>query len=199
MYGILNDQGGLLARFTAPLTVRSNQPVFVADALSLKRSISKSTAQRWEIETNVEPLSVSAQDLMVNLVTKGFSESVLIRVPQNYGAVKALTANNTTVTVSGSVNSSQVIVASSIGLIPSGTFLKFGNYNKMYMATSSLQNNGILNIFPALRSAVAAGTTLYFRDDVLINFLYDTDTVIGMSYEDGILMNPGTLKLIEKL
>lgn len=199
MYGILNDQGTLLARFTVPMSVKSNQPVFVSDALSLKRYISKSTAQRWEIETNVEPLASNAQDLMVNLVTKGYSESVLIRVPQNYGAKQKLTSNNATVTATGSSGSSQVTIANSVGLIPSGTFVKFGAYNKLYLTTSNLQGNGTLNIFPSLRNTIAAGTTIYFRDDVLINFRYDTDTAIGMSYSDGILMDIGTIKLIEVL
>jgi hypothetical protein len=37
------------------------------------------------------------------------------------------------------------------------------------------------------------------RDDVQMSCLFDTDTLTGMSYTDGILMDLGTVKLVEKL
>ena len=123
MYGIY-ENGEVIAQFTAPLTVRSNQPVFVSDTLSLKRFISRRSAQRWEIDAGLEPLMNDAQDLMVNLVTKGYSEAVTIIVPQNYGVVKARTAIGTA-TASGTIGSGQVSVSGLSGLIPKGTFIKF--------------------------------------------------------------------------
>ena len=91
MYGIY-DNGEVIARFTAPLTIKSNQPVFVSDTLSLKRFISRRSAQRWEINAGLEPLTTDAQDLMVNLVTKGYSETVTIIVTASeYPLVTKLT------------------------------------------------------------------------------------------------------------
>jgi hypothetical protein len=201
MYGILNDSGTkLIAKFTVPLTIRSNQPVFSTDALSLKRFISKSTAQRWEIQTNVEPLSASSQELMVNLVTKGPTEGVLIKVPQNYGAKLDKTATAVvTVATQATAGTQQIVVTGVSGLIPTGTFIKFGNHSKLYMLTQDRNNSGVINIFPQLRSTVLVGTAISYKDDVHINFLYDTDVVFGMTYNDGILMDIGTIRLIEKL
>lgn len=201
MYGILNDSGSkLIARFTAPLTVKSNQPVFSSDALSLKRFISKSIAQRWEIETGVEPLSSNAQDLMVNLVTKGATDSVLVRVPQNYGAKQNRTASlPATVSVEAGAGTTQINITGISGLIPTGTFIKFSNHNKLYMLTQDRLNAGIVNIFPQLRTTVPINATMYYKDDVNVNFLYDTDVVFGMVYSDGILMDIGTIRMVEQL
>jgi hypothetical protein len=52
-------------------------------------------------------------------------------------------------------------------------------------------------VYPQLRKAVPSGTIINYQDDVIINLKYDTDTVIGMVYEDGILMDNGVIKLIE--
>ena len=88
MFGIYEAGIGVIAKFTAPLTVKSNHPVFASDTLSLKRQVVRRPAQRWEISTNIEPLSFGAQDLLVNLVSKGESEAITVLMPQNYGAMK---------------------------------------------------------------------------------------------------------------
>jgi hypothetical protein len=196
MYGIY-ENGEVIAQFTAPLTIRSNQPVFVSDTLSLKRFISRRSAQRWEIDAGLEPLTTDAQDLMVNLVTKGYSETVTVIVPQNYGVIKARTATGTPV-VSGVAGASQVVISSGLsGLIPKGTFVKFSNHSKVYMTTSNLVGNGVLTLFPALVSNVTGNMT--YNDNVQMQCLYDTDVVTGMVYSDGILMDTGQIKLLEKL
>jgi len=195
MYGIY-ENGEVIARFSAPLTVKSNQPVFVSDTLSLKRFVSKRSAQRWEIESGLEPLTYSAEDLMVSLVTKGYSETVQVVMPQNYGVIKRRTATGNA-TASGSVGNTTVTVNNSLGLIPRGSFIKFSSHSKIYMTTSDLTNSGTLNIFPELRSAVSG--TMYCKDDVIMSCLYDTDVVSGMVYSDGIMMDVGTIRLVEKL
>jgi hypothetical protein len=196
MYGIY-ENGEVIARFTTPLTIKSNQPVFVSDTLSLKRFISRRSAQRWEIDAGLEPLTTDAQDLMVNLVTKGYSETVTVIVPQNYGVVKARTASGTPV-VSGVAGQSQVVISSGLsGLLPKGTFVKFSNHSKVYMTTANLTGNGVLTLFPPLVSNVAGGMT--YEDNVQMGCLYDTDVISGMVYSDGILMDTGQIRLLEKL
>jgi hypothetical protein len=196
MYGIY-ENGEVIARFTTPLTIKSNQPVFVSDTLSLKRFISRRSAQRWEIDAGLEPLTTDAQDLMVNLVTKGYSETVTVIMPQNYGVVKTRTASGTPV-VSGVAGQSQVVISSGLsGLLPKGTFVKFSNHSKVYMTTANLTGNGVLTLFPPLVSNVAGGMT--YGDNVQMECLYDTDVVSGMVYSDGILMDTGQIRLLEKL
>jgi len=81
--GKWGTQWSLLARFTVPITIRSNEPITMSDTLSLKRYVRGRGAQRWEIETNVEPLSATANELFALLTSKGYSEPIQIVVPQN--------------------------------------------------------------------------------------------------------------------
>jgi hypothetical protein len=199
MYGIY-ENGKVIAKFTAPLSVKSNQPVFVSDALSLRRFVSQRSAQRWEIETGVEPLSASAQDLMVSLITKGPSETVQVLMPQNYGGKKVKVQNSDLpVNATAPVNSTSVTISGFVGFVPKGTFIRFSNHSKVYMTTTNLTNSGSLGVYPPLRIAVSPSTTVKGSDNVLMDCLYDTDTVRGMQYSDGILMDVGTIRLIEKV
>ena len=195
-YGIYED-GRLTARFVAPLKVRSNQPIFSSDTLSLKRPITRRAAQRWEIETNLEPLVHGANDLFASLVSKGHSETVTVRMPQNYGAYLKRTAVSSNPSAVGSRGSTVVNVSGLSGLIPAGTFVRFATHSKVYMTTLDRQNSGVMNVYPALRKDVAGGFT--YREDVMMPCLFDTDTIIGMSYTDGIMMDMGTVKFIERL
>jgi hypothetical protein len=195
-YGIY-ESGVLIARFTAPLTVRSNQPIFSSDTLSLKRTTSRRTAHRWEIEANLEPLTSGANDLFVNLVTKGFTESVTISMPQNYGVILKRTSVSTPAGT-GDRGATTVDVTGNTGLIPAGTFVRFPSHSKIYITTADLSGSGTMHVYPALRDD-ATGGVFNHRDDVMMPCLYDTDTISGMVYTDGILMDIGKVKLIERL
>jgi hypothetical protein len=196
MYGIY-ENGKIIAGFVAPIKVISNKPVFVSDTLSLKRATFSRTAQRWEIETNLEPLVETAHDLFVNLVTKGYSETITILMPQNYGVILKRTSTATPTATQAVAGSSSVVVTNNSGLIPKGTFIKFAEHSKIYMTTNDLSGNGTLGIYPALKTATSG--IFKHRDDVLMSCLYDTTTVVGMAYTDGILMDIGSVKLVEKL
>jgi hypothetical protein len=196
MYGIY-ESGTIIAQFVAPMAVRSNHPVFASDTLSLKRDIIRRSAQRWEIETRLMPLSVGAENLFVNLVSKGYSDTVTIITPQNYGAKKALTAT-AAVTGTGSKDTNIITVDGNNGVIPKGTFIKFASHSKVYLTITERNNNGTMLIYPNLLSAVAAASFTY-KDDVQMSCMWDLNTINGMSYSDGILMDLGTVKLVEKV
>jgi hypothetical protein len=157
-YGIY-DGSKIIAKFSAPVTLKSNVPVFASDTLSLKRFSTARPAQRWELETGLEPLTYNANELYVHLVTKGTTEEFKIITPQNFGVIASRTSS-AAITATGSAGATQ--------------------------------------IFPALRVAVSA-TAVAHRDDVQMSCLYDIDTVSGMVYRDGIMMDVGTIKIIEKL
>ena len=199
-YGIY-DGTSVIAQFVAPLTVRSNHPVFASDTLSLSRRASRRTAQRWEIESRLEPLSATAQELFVSLVTKGYASAVSVVTPQNYGAIKARVPGSLTPRASGTAGTNIVTVTNSDNYIPKGTFIKFSNHTKIYLTTNNLSNNGSLGIYPDLKTTVNGLTpdfhTFVWQDLVLMTCYYDLDTVLGMSYSDGILMDVGSVKLVE--
>ena len=195
-YGIY-ESGQVIAQFVAPVSVISNKPVYASDTLSLSRPTNSRTAQRWEIETRLEPLSSSANDLFVNLVINGYSEAVQVVMPQNYGVIK-----NRTSTSTGTVNThsagTNVVSITSPGYMPKGTFIRFSNHTKIYMTVTD-HNSGSVTIYPALTDGVTNGNTVYRGDDVIGTFVYDFDTITGMAFTDGILQDVGIVKLLEYL
>ena len=194
MYGIL-DNGDVIASFAAPMTVIDNTPTFGGDTLSLRRIVERRPAQRWEIETNLAPLSYDAQNLLAVLMVNGNSSSIGIRMPQNYGAKQARTANDF-ITGTGSVSSTLVSLTGVSGLLPRGTFVKFSNHNKIYMTLTNLNGNGVVTVHPPLRTLVS-GHNVAYRDDVDGFFYADFDNIRGMSYVDGILMDLGRMRFLE--
>jgi len=209
-YGIYDTiTSKVIAEFVSPLSVRSNQPIFLTDAMSLKRSVFKRSAQRWEIETKLFPLTTSANDLFTNFITKNLYTSFTILMPQNLGSVANTTLATANVGVYNTVaaGSTQVQLtynASNNGkTLSKGSFVKSSNHNKIYMVTDdvafiSTSAFSVLIIYPALRTAVNNTVTLGYKD-VQMTCRYDSDTTIGMVYEDGVLMDNGTVKLIEVL
>ena len=196
MYGIY-ENGGVIAKFVTPMSLLSNVPERVTDTLALGRSVMRRAAQRWELQTRLEPLSLDANELFANVVVAGHSQLITIVVPQNIGVLKKRTSVSSPTAV-GAKGASAVTLSGNVGLIPRGTMIKFANHSKIYMATSSRDGNGALGIFPTLRVAVS-NITIAHREDVIMNCYYDTDTVMGMAFEDGVLMDLGTVKLIEKI
>ena len=197
MAGIYSG-GNIIARFVAPMSVISNKPIFTSDTLSLKRNAVSRSAQRWEITTNVEPLTTTANDLFALLVMNGFTTPITIHTPQNYGVMfnRVLKVSSplgtgvqgaTTVTVTGN---------SSSEFWPIGTLVKFASDTKIYMLTAPLTGNGTAFVFPPLRTTFTSQVIKY-ADDVPMQVYFDTDTIIGMGYVDGILMDNGTLKFVE--
>jgi len=196
MYGIWNGTQ-VIARFVVPISLQSNHPIFFADSLSLKRYSERRSAQRWELTTKLEPLYMEAGELQTHLIINGYGLSFTITTPQNVGvALRRTTTANPIVAATGAALSN-VTVNTNNGLIPTGTFIKFSNHDKVYMVGADRNGPGVMAIYPPLRVALPLSTTFTFREDVLMKVKYDTDTVIGMNYDDGILMDVGQVKFIE--
>jgi len=66
------------------------------------------------------------------------------------------------------------------------------------MLAGDATTNGTVGIHPELRTTLV-NATMHYAEDVIGSFYYDTDVARGMIYSDGILMDMGTLKLVEAL
>lgn len=196
MYGIL-ENGKLIATFAAPMTVRNNRPVFASDSLTLKRSINVRPAQRWEIQSNLVPLSTDANELFVKITTSDYYTTIDVRMPQNTGSIASRVTDSQPSYASGSLNGTAISVSTN-GTIPAGTFIKFGNHSKIYLTKTKREGSGTVSIYPPLRQPVV-NQILYWQDDVIMPCLLDLDTTLGMVYTDGILMDLGVVKLVEAL
>jgi hypothetical protein len=197
MYGIY-EGAELIARFIVPARVRNNQLRFSSETLSMKTRTSRKTPQKWEIEAQIEPLTVGAEVIWAMMLEKDVTEPFSISIPQIHGAVLRLTASST-ITASGAQGDGTVTLASNDGFLPTGTFIKFANHNKIYATTSNRDGNGTIGIFPRLLSTVPGGTAMKYRDDVIGPFLLNIDNINGMVFDDGILANAGTLLFQEDL
>jgi hypothetical protein len=194
MYGIY-EGGQVIAKFVAPMSVKTEEPSFSSDSLSLKRRIEKRPAQRWSITSPVEPLSFGAHKLFSLLVRKGHSGLFTIVTPQNYGVIKARTSTGGIV-ATGSAGASSVAIGGNTGLLPDGTFVKFANHSKVYMLTADRNGDGSVGIYPELRVSVSA-TTMSYKEDVFMSCRLETDILVGMTFTDGILMDNGSLTFKE--
>jgi hypothetical protein len=205
-YGIIVD-GAVVAPFSVPMTVKSNQPVFVSDTVSLKRRVDRRPAHRWEISSKIAP-DPKGNVFMTELITKGLWSTFTVLWPQSIGAAKARNCSSvpavtngvsgaTTVTVTNVVKTNSAISVA----IPRGTYIKFSNHNKVYMLTQDVPAIGntptAINVFPTLRANVGSGVTIKYADDIEVQMYLETDTTIGMVYEDGLLMDPGQMKFVE--
>lgn len=196
MYGIY-DGSKVIARLVAPISLVSNVPCFMKDSISLKRDIGSRAAQRWELTSNLEPLSVDANDLFVELVSRGPTSPFKIMIPQNIGVIRKRASDVGACHASGALNSNQLTISTS-GFLPKGTLLKVSGHNKLYMTLTDRDGSGVVNVYPQLRASFA-NNILYWQDDVLLEMYADTDMIRGMSFTDGILMDNGAIKFVEAL
>lgn len=189
MAGIKTSNG--VIKFVTPTTVSSNQPVFTADTISLKRFAASMEVQRWEIETNLMPSNSSA-DFLLHSVANGFATVFDVEMPQVYRNSSIIPTGSTQAT--GTAGTYSVTVNSSSNL-KSGDFISFSGHQKVYLIMAV--SGQTLTVFPKLRSSNLG--TLNYGNNTVMKARYDVDTVIGITYTDGILSDPGTIKLIEAL
>ncbi len=200
MAGIITPNG--VIQFAAPMSINSNQPVFVADSVNLKRYTASMGVQRWEIETNVEPSSTSA-DYLIHSVSNGYSEVFNVEMPQPYRGTSIYPTGTLPAFASAGT---YFVRVSSIGNLNRGDFISFTNYNKVYLITAISSYGGnpsypgvyTLTVFPRIMSEISNGT-LNYGNNVIFKARYDTDSMIGIKYIDGILSDPGTVKLVEAI
>lgn len=189
----------------APLTIESNEPVFVADSVSLKQQRASQGAQRWELSFQIQTRD-NEEDLLIGLVTDLGSAKTMI-MPQLMSVDKknTLTAQGVPAATTAGVEA-VTVTFSQTGLLPKGSFISFSNHTKIYLVKSNI--NAVINtpisipIYPALRSNISTSDRLYHgRSSVKPTFRYfrDLETLQGIVYEDGILVNPGTIRVIEAL
>jgi len=206
-YGVLeeNINTGLNSElsyvFAAPLSVVSNQPVFVSDTLSLKRKVNSQDVQRWEIEATISPTNDSS-NFLVHSVLNGHSEVFYLRMPQVYVPESKRISNSLTLSLNGTalIGVSTVNIAGLNGkILPKGEFITFAGDSKVYLVTRTSSDGTGINIYPPLRQNIASGASIKYGDKVTMLARYDVDVQLGITYIDGILTDQGSVKFIEAI
>lgn len=190
----------------APLTIESNEPIFVADMLNLKQERVSQAAQRWELSFGIQFRDTEGQYFTEML--KGLSAAKEMTMPQLVAVDKRITslATPTTVGATAANQSAVNITVSETGtLIPAGTFIRFSSHKKIYAILDDITTTGgtvSMNIYPRLTAPVIEGVSVYHANTStkpVLTFYNSVDTLSGIVYEDGLMVNPGLVKIVEAL
>jgi hypothetical protein len=188
----------------APLTIVSNEPVFSSDTISLKQQRASQGAQRWELSFQIQTRDIE-EDYFVAMVT-GINDAKSMVMPQLLAVDNKVTVTRQGVSAAAAANAFSVnINFNESAFLPKGSFISFANHSKLYMVTANIQtteSNVAVPIYPSLRSAVTSGTAVFNPGSTIkpsLQYYRDLETLQGITYEDGVLVNPGTIKLIEAL
>jgi len=192
--GVLNASGEMIARFVTPLSMISNQPTYSDDTLTLQRRHFTRNAQRWEIEGGLEPLKEGSNLLFDTLLMGSLDTSFKVRIPQPYGSIQTIWNS---IGVGGNSISAYIGEDGSFApvhpnnLVPVGTFIKIDNNSKIFLLTSQ-------GLYPK-PPAVSTGTLLihYGYPDVVGTFTLSSESIKGITFEDGILTKYDSVKFIE--
>jgi hypothetical protein len=198
-YGDLGeiDDSSVGIVFSTPLTISSNQPILAADTISLKRKTMGQRAQRWEIVTNVCP-TVGSNEYLLQSVINGHDKSFRVRMPQIPNSKYSNAVLSVLVeALKGGVDI--FYTPETTGDLIAGEFINFANHKKVYLVTSVDQEANAITIFPPLLANVDAGELISHGDSTILHVKNETSTVLGMTFVDGLLMDPGTITLIEDL
>lgn len=201
-YGILKTSSStgadneILLKFTTPINIISNQPVFVSDTVMLRRVVQSQNVQRWELEAGIEPTRGSAEFLQHSL-NAGYHSNIYIRMPQMFREIEP----SGSATATGSLASSLITVTpTNLSGVVVGEFISFANHSKVYVITAMVFANNVwtYTISPRLKMAVS-NTAINFGGKVVLTAKYDPTSQIGIKYNNGVLADPGSIKFIEAI
>lgn len=202
-YGILGDSTNtgsaaeLICKFSAPLTIRNNAPVFSGDSINLKRKASTQGVQRWEVTANISQ-SVGDASFLIHSALNGNYNDFYVRMPQV--ANLEYTPETSNVTLNGAVQAGTdtLTISGATKLVP-GEFINIGTDPKVYMVTVAGNAGTGIKIFPKLRRAAASGSVVKTGGKVTLLCKQDMDTINGISFSDGILTEIGEAVFVESL
>lgn len=191
------------AKILAPITFRSNEPIYDSETVSLKKQRASQNVQRWELSFETI-LTTDSPDSFVANLTKGITSTATMIMPQLKPVVDSTTVGGTphvgTATSRGNI-SINMDTDTAFGVVPKGAFVKFSNHDKVYVVTQEIDFNTTvdrtLHIYPSLRADVPVGTLLQTGDSCVLTYYRDISSLRGITFTDGMLSNEGTITVIE--
>jgi hypothetical protein len=108
------------------------------------------------------------------------------------------TANNIVVAANVAANLNTVN-ATGVDKLVIGEFIRFSSDSKVYLVVASGSGGSNIKIKPPLRNALTSGATITVGNSVTMQARYDSTVSLGISYTDGVMSDPGSVKLVEAL
>ena len=187
------------AKILAPLTIRSNEPIYEVDTVSLSKQRASQGAQRWEVSFKTVTSADTEADMLVGTITNLTASTTMI-MPQIPSVVAGNTAGVSLVISSVASAGASTVTIVNDGIIKKGSFIKFSNHDKIYMVTEDV-SSGTVNvpIYPSLRSAVAITDTFQTGSYAVLSYYRNIDNLTGLIFSDGLISNAGSISLTEAI
>jgi hypothetical protein len=180
-----------------PLTIFNVTKGYFSETLNLKTIATRLPGQKFKFRFRVAPGNNSAY--FVSSMIDQYS-SFDFKVPQLYIPGQTLGSPNVGSVTSTASAGAATVTFTAANPIQLGRFIRFNNHHKLYVVTVSRSSGTqVTSIFPNLVASVPAGTLVYYQDDVVGKFEYDTSLLSGIIYVDGVLSDPGDITVVEKL
>jgi len=194
------------AKILAPFTVISNEPMYDADSVSLRKQRASQDVQRWEIEFKTILETDDQATALVNSVVDRDTSTTMV-MPQLPGPDSTFNVNVETVSINstGNVGDSTVELNETgiSGTLPKGYFVKFSNHDKLYLVTADFAFSGAgtgnLSIYPSLRSEVTNLDSVKLGSLAVFSYYRDISNLNGITFTDGVLSEQGSVRLVEAL
>jgi hypothetical protein len=176
------------ARIVAPVSFETDELLFVNNTLTMRQERLTFSGQRWRITFNVQPQGNA--NILVHMLNR-LIDSFDFTVPQpDDPKLFAPLSSTTSATASKGATGFQTAAT-----LPAGRFVKFANHSKVYMVTS--QTGQSTTLYPALEAELPSGTAFNYGNNVVMRVYYDDSQTRGITFENGLLSNPGTVTLVE--
>lgn len=154
-----------------PFQIRSNQPVFDNDTLSLKKQRASQGAQRWELSFSV--ITDDPADLLIG-VLDGQTTTQTMPMPQLTSVQNRIDGGTA---------------------LPKGAFVMGNTDGKIYV----IRVDGMATPSTDLYPTPTISQTYSTPADAVLTYYVDVNRLVGIQYSDGVLADAGQITVIEAL
>jgi hypothetical protein len=188
------------SKIQTPYTITSNEPIWSTTTVSMKEIRASQNAQRWELDFEIITKEASTIFLQGIKELKTTSTMVMPQFPEvveNTTAIGSMFANSIN---SAGATAITVDTSGATGTLSDGSFIKFDNHSKVYLVDGDVSlfgSSATINIYPGLRAPLALTDSVKFGDDCVISYKKDISSLSGITFNSGVLVSPGNVRLIE--
>jgi hypothetical protein len=177
----------------APVSFETDESFVVNELMNKRQERLTLSSQRWKVTFRVEPHKNAS--LLLHLASNvGNTFSFTVPQPDNPETYyNELTTTTTGSTIQPGATSITVAAPANFAV---GRFFNFGNHTKLYIVTGI--TGSTIQFYPSLIASVPAATQVRSGRNVTMQSWYDVSMVRGVTFEDGLLADPGSITLIEQ-
>ena len=152
----------------------TNPPFSAINLQSINRNVTSETksgrmqvrstgSQQWAFTAQYTTLTKAAfMPVYAFCVSQGGQLGTFEVIPTEISSSRGDISGTMQTSETGELNETQLNVDGFSGTIKAGDFVKFNNHSKVYMVTSDLTGNGVLNITPGLKETVPDNTIVIY-------------------------------------